>query len=80
MNCSHQAPLSMEFSRQEYWSGLPCPSPVDLPTLGIKLRSSAFQAGSLPFEKPLPNGGNHLGPGLTCTHPESINPILETLQ
>ena len=34
-----QAPLSMGFSRQEYWSGLPFPSPGDLPDLGIKLRS-----------------------------------------
>ena len=32
---THQAPLSMEFSRQEYWSGLPCPSPEDLPKPGI---------------------------------------------
>ena len=33
---AHQAPLSMEFSRQEYWSGLPFPSPGDLPDPGIK--------------------------------------------
>ena len=33
-----QAPLSMEFSRQEHWSGLPCPSPGDLPDPGIKTR------------------------------------------
>ena len=33
---AHQAPLSMEFSRQEYWSGLPFPSPGDLPNSGIK--------------------------------------------
>ena len=33
----YQAPLSMEFPRQEYWSGLPFPSPGDLPDLGIKL-------------------------------------------
>ena len=33
---AHQAPLSMGFSRQEYWSGLPCPPPGDLPDLGIK--------------------------------------------
>ena len=33
---AHQAPLSMKFSRQEYWSGLPFPSPGDLPDLGIK--------------------------------------------
>ena len=39
---THQAPLSMEFSRQEYWSGLPFPSPVDLPDPGIKLESPAF--------------------------------------
>ena len=31
---AHWAPLSMEFSRQEYWNGLPCPSPGDLPDLG----------------------------------------------
>ena len=35
----HQTPLSMEFSRQEYWSGLPCPSPGDLPNPGIKAES-----------------------------------------
>ena len=33
---AHQAPLSMGFSRQEYWSGLPCPPPRDLPNLGIE--------------------------------------------
>ena len=33
---AYQAPLSMEFSRQEYWSGLPCPPPEDLPNPGIK--------------------------------------------
>ena len=36
---AHQASLSMEFSRQEYWSGLPFPPPGDLPNPGIKLRS-----------------------------------------
>ena len=44
----HQAPLPMEFSRQEYWSGLPLPSPEDLPDAGIKPRSPALQADSLP--------------------------------
>ena len=41
-----QAPLSMGFSRQEYWSGLPYPSLGDLPDLGIKPRPSALQAHS----------------------------------
>ena len=47
-----QAPLSMEFSRQEYWNGLPCPSSGDLPDAGIKPRSSALQADSLLSEPP----------------------------
>ena len=47
---AHQAPLSMEFSSQEYWSGLPFPSPGDLPNPGIELRSPALQADSLPAE------------------------------
>ena len=41
---AHQAPLSMEFSRQEYWSGLPFLSPVDIPDPEIELRSPALQA------------------------------------
>ena len=48
----HQAPLSMEFSRQEYWSGLPCPPPEDLPNPGIKPKSPALQTDSLPSEPP----------------------------
>ena len=50
MDCSLQAPLSMEFSRQEYWSGFPFPSPRDLPDPGIEPWSPAFQADSLPTE------------------------------
>ena len=53
---AHQAPLSMGFSRQEYWSGLPFPSPGDLPNSGVEPRSSALQVDSLPTEiggKPL---------------------------
>ena len=45
-----QAPLSMGFSRQEYWSGLPFPSPGDLPDPGIEPRSPALQANFLPTE------------------------------
>ena len=44
---AHQAPLSMGFSRQEYWSGLPRPPPGDLPDPGIKPVSPALQADSL---------------------------------
>ena len=47
---AHQAPLSMEFSRQENWSGLPFPSPGDLPDPGIEPASPALQADSLPTE------------------------------
>ena len=43
---AHQAPLSMEFSREEYWSGLPFPSPGDRPYPGIKPGSPALQADS----------------------------------
>ena len=49
---AHQAPLSMEFSRQEYWSGLPFPSPGDLPYPGLKPRSPALQADTWPSEPP----------------------------
>ena len=49
---THQAPLSVEFSRQEYWSGLLFPSPGDLPDPGIEPRSSALQADSSPSEPP----------------------------
>ena len=49
---ARQAPLSMEFSRQEYWSGLPFPSPGDLPYPGIKIRSPALQVDSLPPSEP----------------------------
>ena len=44
---AHQAPLSMGFSRQEYWSGLPFPSWGDLPNPGIEFQSLAWQADSL---------------------------------
>ena len=49
---AHKPPLSMEFFRQEYWSGLPFPSPGDLPNPGIKPRSPALQTDSLPSELP----------------------------
>ena len=52
MDCSLPGSLSMGFSRQEHWSGLPFPSPGDLPDPGIKPGSSALQADSLLSEAP----------------------------
>ena len=56
----HQASLSMGFSKQEYWSGLPFPSPGDLPDPEIKPASPALQANSLPTE---PSGK----PSISCS-------------
>ena len=56
---AHQAPPSMGFSRQEYWSELPFPSPADLPNPGIEPRSPALQVDALTSEapgKPLTSG------------------------
>ena len=50
MDVACQASLSMEFSRPEYWRGLPFPSPGDLPNPGIEARSPALQVDSLPSE------------------------------
>ena len=52
LTIAYQVPLFMAFSRQEYWSGLPFPSPGDLPDLGIKPRSSVLWADVLPSEPP----------------------------
>ena len=60
---ARQAPLSMEFSRREYWSGLPFPSPEDLPIQGIELGSPMLQADSLLSE---PNQGSPAPWLLTC--------------
>ena len=60
-----QAPLSMGFSRQEYWSGLPCPPPGDLPDPGIKptsVPSPALAGGFFTTSKPSPkNVKTHAG-------------------
>ena len=66
MDCVCQAPLSLEFSRQEYWSGFPFLSPRDLPDLGIELRSPALQADSLLSEQPEKRGGRQKG----CLEPK----------
>ena len=53
---AHQAPLSMGFSRQEYWSGLPFPSPVDLPDSGIEPASLVSSALAGQFFTTVPPG------------------------
>ena len=63
---AQQAPLSMGFSRQEYWSRLPFPSPGDLPNPGIKPRSPALQVDSLPSE---PSGKPSGDLGVVETNP-----------
>ena len=68
---AYQAPLSMVFSRQEYWSGLPFPSPGDLPDPGIEPGSPAFQADALTSEPPgtpIPKKGN----GKECSNYHTI--------
>ena len=58
---AHQAPPSMGFSRQEYWSGVPFPSPGDLPNPGIEPRSPVLESDALTSEppgKPMPEYHN----------------------
>ena len=64
MDITHQAPLSMEFSRQEHWSGLPFPSPGNLSDLG----TATLQADSLPREPPGKQNNILYSPGYSpCT-------------
>ena len=63
-----QGPLSLEFSRQEYWSGLPFPYAGDLPNLRIEPRSPTLQADSLPSE---PRGK----PQITEVHVKRMNSV-----
>ena len=67
---ARQAPLSMEFSRPEYWSRLPFPSPGDFPTLGIEPGSPAVQAESLPSE----HQEDYPGPQETCSQEGKLGP------
>ena len=69
---AYQGPLST-FSRQEYWSGFPFPSPGDLPDPGIKSGSPVFQADSLPSEPP---GKPHN----TCRKNNSVNCVISQLK
>ena len=75
---AHQAPLSVGFSRQEHWSGLPCPAPEDLPDLGIEpasLTSPAMAGGFFTTNAPWEalGGGKHRELSCTCTttHPST---------
>ena len=68
---AHQASLSMGFSRQEYWGGLPFPSPGEFPDPGIEPRSPALQVDSLPSE-PL---GKLQGTGLVHGKPDLHGPF-----
>ena len=73
VDCSLHTPLSMEFSRQEDWSGLPFPSPGDRPDPGIEPESPASQAESLLSESP----GNPTlrgKVGLMCTTGNKLTP------
>ena len=64
-----QAPLSMGFSRQEYWRGVPFPSSGDLPDPGIEPGSPTLQADSLLSEPP--------GKNLSLLHLLKVSPFLE---
>ena len=67
---ARQAPLSMGFSRQEHWSGLPCPPPGDLPDPGIEPESPTFQVDSSPL--------SHLGS--PCYHQVIPNHFRQKLE
>ena len=81
---AHQAPLSVEFSRQEYWSGLPFSSSGDLPNPGIEPRSPALYTNSLPSEPPGKPPASLLFRNNLCCSPNTrwvfITPIVRTHQ
>ena len=64
----------MGFSRQEYWSGLPCPPPGDLPDPGIELKSPALQVDSLQTEPPGPSSCKN--PKMLMWEPASVHQLL----
>ena len=68
-----QAPLSMGFSRQEYWSGEPFPSPGDLPSPGMEPRSPTLQVDSLPTEPPGKTGEHGWVNMVASQPPEGYN-------
>ena len=80
---ARQTSLSMGFSRQEYWSGLPCPPPGDLPNPGIEPRSHSLQADSIQSEppgKPMNTRVGSLIPSPGKLHNPGIEPGSSALQ
>ena len=65
---AHKAPLSMGFYRQEYWNGLPCSLPGDLPHPGIEPRSPPLQADSLPSEPLGKHNRNRISSCIGCVN------------
>ena len=74
---AYQAPLSMGFSRQEYWSGLPFPSPGDLPDLGIEPRAPTLRADALASKLPRKQSVVGLHKCYICQLEALIESILE---
>ena len=72
MDYTGQAPLSMGFSRQEYWSGLPFLSPGNLPNPGIEPRSPALRADSLPSEPQVAREAQEYWSGLQYPFPGDL--------
>ena len=74
IDCSPLAPLSVEFARQEYWSGLPCPSPGDLPDLGTEPNSlmSPAMAGGFFTTSATRKPVDHIYLGYLCFRPLEI--------
>ena len=77
---AYQASRSMGFSRQEYWSGLPFPSPGDLPDPGIEPRSPALYADALPSEPPGKSSGHDKVPNILFSLRVSCSLITPTLK
>ena len=75
---AHQAPLSMEFSRQEYWSGVPFPFPGDLSDAGIEPRSPVLQADSLQSNQEGKPMSCNTFPNETCVGRTQVTSILDS--
>ena len=75
---AHQAPLSVKFSRQEYWSGLPFPSPGDLPNPEIELASSVSPALAGGFLTTEPPGTNETIRNLVTEHPVCLLAVADS--